>query len=116
MPRSAPRRCRTCKQLIHGRCPTCDAGWVRKPTSWAGGSTRAWRQFRRDWLDAHPVCMDYATRDGCTYLATVVCHKPGTDYTTDRLNPDAIEGQRCSHCDAIVTAQQGSDARSRRRG
>jgi hypothetical protein len=47
----------------------------------------------------------------CGAVATIVCHKPGTDYETDRLNPDAIEGQRCRNCDAIITARQGRAAR-----
>lgn len=47
----------------------------------------------------------------CGAVATVVCHKAGTDYTVDRLNPEAIEGQRCQPCDARVTAQQGNAAK-----
>ena len=105
MPTSAPRRCKTCKQLVHGRCDTCDKPWTRKPRSWAGGSTQAWRNLRAQWLAEHPLCMD------CGAIATVVCHKPGTNYATDRLNPDAIEGQRCRPCDARETARQGNDAK-----
>lgn len=104
MPNRPPTLCPRCHRTHSpGDCRT--PGWTeRKPTSWAAGSTRAWRRFRQAWLDAHPLCMD------CGDLATVVCHKPGTDYQQDRLNPDAIEGQRCAACDAKVTAAQGQQA------
>lgn len=101
MPTSAPRRCRTCQALVKDRCPDCDRGWARKPPSWQGVSKRAWRVFREAWLADHPWCMD------CGARATVVCHERGTDYLRDRLNPEAIEGQRCQPCDARETSRQG---------
>lgn len=104
MPTAARRRCAGCKQLVDGRCPTCQTSWTRKPKSWRHGSTRAWRTFRTHWLDEHPLCME----TDCDQLATVVCHIEGTDYTTDRLNPEAIEGQRCAACDAMRTSQYGN--------
>lgn len=48
----------------------------------------------------------------CGAPAVRVCHKPGTDYLRDRLNPDAIEGQRCLSCDLTVTGRQGSQSRT----
>jgi hypothetical protein len=112
MPSRPPKQCNSCKGRYTGRyCPTCSKGWAtRKPKSWRGGSTPAWRLFRADWLANHPVCMDFGKRDGCTGVATVVCHRPGTDYERDRCNPAAIEGQRCKACDAVVTGQQGGRA------
>lgn len=113
MPAASPRLCPACGGRVRGRC-LCTQGterWTRKPRSWAGGSTRAWRTFRADWLNDHPICME----PECTALATVVCHKPDIDYDRDRLNPDAIEGQRCESHDAKVTGHQGGQASGRAR-
>jgi len=113
MPTHPGKQCPTCSAKYQGpRCPTCSNGWAtRKPRSWSGGSTREWRAFRSAWLAEHPVCMDFGKRAGCLGVATVVCHRPGTDYGVDRCNPEAIEGQRCAFCDATVTAEQGAAAR-----
>lgn len=113
MPTHPGKSCGRCGARYTGRyCPTCSNGWAtRKPKSWARGSTPEWRAFRAAWLNEHPVCMDFDKRDGCLGVATVVCHRPGTDYRVDRCNPAAIEGQRCAYCDAIVTAEQGHAAR-----
>lgn len=115
MPTRPPKQCGRCGTRFTGRyCPTCSNGWAtRKPSSWKG-SRVGWSAFREGWLAEHPVCMDFGQRDGCLGLATVVCHKPGTDYARDRCNPEAIEGQRCKPCDAAVTAAQGHAARSGR--
>lgn len=108
MPTRPPALCARCHHAhLAGQCPQAPRSWTRKPETWRQGSTRAWRTFRAAWLRAHPLCMD------CGDLATVVCHKPGTDYDLDRLNPEAIEGQRCRPCDAAETARQGNAAQQR---
>lgn len=108
MPAASAKLCPKCRQIYRAKaCPTCYRPWSAKPASWAHGSynQREWELFRQDWLAHHPLCMD------CGQPATVVCHKPGIDYSVDRCNPDAIEGQRCADCDAIETARQGAAAR-----
>jgi hypothetical protein len=98
-----------CKQLVRGACPTCDKPWVDRPPSWSKGGKAGWFRFRHNWLKEHPWCMD------CGAKATRVCHRFGTDYSKDRCNPAAIEGQRCEPCDLIITSRQGNEAKVRRR-
>lgn len=105
MPTSAPRRCLSCRRLVHGKCPTCDRPWTRKPKSWRHGSTRAWRTFRAAYLDDHPLCAGL-TDNGCGDVATIVDHLDGCDYDTDRLNPDWCR-PLCQPCHDIRTGRQG---------
>ena len=74
---SAPRRCRTCRQLVRGKCETCDAAWIRKPKSWTVANTgdRRWRRIRQVRLALEPLCRF------CGAIATTVDHVDGTDYT-----------------------------------
>ena len=63
-----------------GRCADHATTWVKTATSaWTGGSTRAWRKARAEWLSEHPLCAD----QGCGRLATEVHHVRGR--STDEL-------------------------------
>jgi 5-methylcytosine-specific restriction endonuclease McrA len=61
VPTRPPRVCSGCGEAVTGRCPTCSPprAWARKPSSWKGGSTRRWRNFRAGWLAEHPLCAGY---------------------------------------------------------
>ncbi len=63
-----------------GHCATHRPVWVKQASSaWTGGSTRAWRKARAEWLSEHPLCAD----QGCGRLATEVHHVKGR--STDAL-------------------------------
>lgn len=104
MPTRAPRRCRTCKQLVTGRCPTCDQAWVRKPDSWSSGGTTRWRTIRAQRLALDPLCAL------CGALADTVDHLDGTDYTTQRYDLDMTRSL-CTPCHRTRTAEQGNSAK-----
>ena len=82
---SAPRRCRTCRQLVRGKCETCDAAWIRKPKSWTVANTgdRRWRRIRQVRLALEPLCRF------CGAIATTV--DPNT--STAALKGSTEEGQ-----------------------
>lgn len=98
---SAPRRCRTCRQLVRGKCETCDAAWIRKPQSWSGGGTRRWRAVRAQRLAVEPLCRF------CGALADTVDHIDGTDYESQRYDLDMTRSL-CASCHATRTAAQGN--------
>lgn len=75
MPTRPPRVCAGCGAAVTGRCPTCSPEpWARKPSSWAGGSTRRWRRFRAAWLADHPLCVGYPADYRCGRVADAVDH------------------------------------------
>lgn len=111
MPGAAPSRCLSCRQLVVGKCTTCEKPWKRKPKTWQHGSTRAWRVFRAAYLRDHPLCVGLDDT-GCDQLATVVDHLDGCDYDTNRLNPDWCRPLCTDHHD-IRTGRQGAEARPR---
>lgn len=116
MPSRAPRLCPSCGAAItERRCSRCHPAWSRKPQSWTAGSSRKWRTFRAAWLAQHPLCACiepdcHGPRQPCEALAHVVDHIDGTDYTTERYNPDRVRSL-CNDCHDQRTAQQGVEAR-----
>ena len=105
---SAHRRCRTCRQLVRGKCETCDAAWIRKPKSWTVANTgdRRWRRIRQVRLALEPLCRF------CGAIATTVDHVDGTDYTDPASWLDVqMTRSLCKACHATRTARQGTDAR-----
>lgn len=111
---SAPRRCGRCKQLVRGKCPTCD-NWRGRGNSKAYAKSRAkasdkrWRAVRAQRLAEDPFCAL------CGAIADTVDHLDGTDYTDDSyhgkswLNIDMTRSL-CTPCHNKRTSAQGRRA------
>jgi len=80
----------------------------RKSEAWPNGSTNRWRKVRAAWLTEHPQC------ETCGAQATVVDHKDGCDYTTQRYDRAYLRSM-CEPCHRERTAAQALDAMSRKR-
>lgn len=112
MPTRTSRVCSRCRASVPpGPCPTCDQPWIRKPTSWSGGSTRRWRRLRQAKLDRNAEDNDgLCERPACRRLAVEVHHDGG--FTTER---ERYEWRRlqalCHECHAEETAAQARLAR-----
>ncbi|GJF06698.1 HNH endonuclease signature motif containing protein [Pseudonocardia sp. D17] len=125
MPTRPPRVCPRCGDAVSGRCTKCrpdDTGpraWVRKPESWKGGSTRAWRRFRAAWLAEHPLCVGYGHR--CGRVANHVDHirslgtfAAGPAREAARFDPGNVQSL-CVDCHHAKTTQESIDARRARK-
>ena len=113
MPDRAPRVCSRCRQTIPaGRCPTCDSPWVRKPTSWSGGSTRRWRRVRQAKLDQNAEDNDGLCEYGCGRLAVEVHHEGGFRTEAERYDRRRLRAL-CHECHAEATSAQSRQARRR---
>ncbi|TDT31111.1 hypothetical protein CLV29_2524 [Naumannella halotolerans] len=100
MPTRAPTRCSTHRQL---NCPHCTKPWARKPKTWTGGSTRAWRKVRAQRLTIEPLCRQ------CGQPATQVDHIDGTNYATQRYDINMTRSL-CEPCHRTRTAHQGRNS------
>lgn len=120
MPTRPPRACSGCGAPVTGRCTTCaPTAWARKPASWTGGSTRAWRRFRASWLADHPMCAGWPNGT-CHALAAEVDHiEQLTNFTPDlreaaRFDPRNVQSL-CTPCHRKKTAEESARARRIRR-
>ena len=85
MPTRPARLCPRCRQRVTGTdCPRCRPAYARSTRGhWQGGSTRAWRDARADYLAAHPWCQAH----GSTGTTPGTCPRLATDL--DHIDPDA---------------------------
>lgn len=111
MPTRPPRVCPRCQNVVDGPCRTCsrqrDAD-AQRSVAWKGGSTRAWRRFRRQWLDEHPFCAGWPL-DTCSAIADQVDHiKPLALFTGARREAARFSRRNvqslCSPCHKRKTA------------
>ena len=113
MPTRSNRVCPRCRRSVPpGPCPHCNPAWVRKPTSWAGGSTRRWRSLRKAKLDDnldhnHGLC----EVDACVRLATEVHHDPPFTTDEERYDWDRLVAI-CHDHHAEETAKQSQTAKA----
>lgn len=110
MPYRPPSRCLKCRRLTVGPCLRCrPPGWSSGPSAnWKRGNDRRWAKVRADYLAEHPLC------EWCADTATEVDHRDGTDYDTERYNPECLRSL-CTPCHRRRTAMQGVEARARKR-
>lgn len=127
MPTRPPRVCPRCGDAVTGRCPKCTPdetgprAWVRKPASWKGGSTRAWRRFRQAQLAEHPLCAGWPTGSRCGRVASHVDHirslgtfPEGPAREAARFDWGNVQSL-CEPCHHAKTTQESIDARRARK-
>lgn len=104
MPLRPARPCSRCGQLIRERdCPRCTRPRLKadnRPSAARRGYDRRWRQFRAQYLAAHPNCRR------CNRPATEVHHRKELRAGGAKYDPANLE-PLCKRCHSRHTASRG---------